>query len=104
MFCRVARVTGGRAESRIRSWVYMALDTPIAQRIVVEAAALHAPDGCEQLIIICRIADRIDRACVHDQKGRRFVLVEEARVRLVETLEIIALDVLLVDDAAPRNA
>src|SRR6185437_15457667 len=108
MRASVLRVTGGRSESRSCSWVYMEAvllnGRSVAQGIVVEAPPLHAPDGRQQLIVVRRVVDRIDCGRVDDEKRRCRKLMEETRIRLVESDQVVTLDVLLVADAAPGDA
>ena len=74
----------------------MYLDGAAAQRIVVEPPAAHPFDGRQQLVVVTLVADRVDGGGIDDEQRRRVELVEEARVGLVEPLEIAAIDVLLV--------
>src|SRR6185503_4181821 len=108
MRASVLNVTGGRSESRSCSWVYMEAvllnGRSVAQGIVVEAPPLHAPDGRQQLIVVRRVVDRIDCGRVDDEKRGGRELMEETRIRLVEAHQVVTLDVLLVADAAPRDA
>ena len=66
-------------------------------------AALLADLGEEQSIVSL-VVDGIDRGRVDDQEGRCVVAVKESRVGLGELLEIAALDMLLVADAALGDA
>src|SRR6185437_145119 len=75
-----------------------------AQWIVIQAPALHPADRREQLVVIRLVADRIDRGRIDDEKRRRLVIVKEPRIRLVEPLEVVAVDLTLVLDTAPCDA
>src|SRR5690606_26298346 len=63
-------------------------------------AAFDPPDRAEQLAIVRFAVKRVDRGRVHDQERRLVEVVEEARVRLAEPLEVALLGLLLERDAA----
>src|SRR5262249_19771721 len=128
MFASVLSVTGGRAESRSWSWVYIALfaclkaarmrhprpptqlcgefglKRSVAHGVVVEPPLLHALDRTKQLVVIALVVHRVDGRGVHDEQRRVVVLMEEARIGFVQSCEVLTIDRLLVRDAALGNS
>ncbi len=80
------------------------LDRAAAQRVVVEPPPAHAAYRGQQLIVVGLTGDRIDGGGVDDQQWSGGELVKEARIRLVEPFEVLAVDMLLVIDAAAGDA
>src|SRR6185312_3565274 len=110
MRASVLSVTGWRSESRSCRCVYIESAyarllerRPAAQRVVVQPSPLHAADGGQKLFVIGGIGERIDGGRIDDEQGRGLELMEEARIRFVEAYQVVALDVLLIADAAPRD-
>src|SRR5579859_1535792 len=101
LFCRPG--TRVRPDRRRQSWP-LGLHRAAAQRVVVKTPLAHAAHGGEELVIVVLIRHRVDGRGVDDEKGGGVELVEEARVGLVQPLEVAAVDVLLVVDAAPGDA
>ena len=58
----------------------------------------------QQQPVVGVVVHRIDRRGIDDEERRGIVAVEEARIRLGEFLEIAALDMLLIADAALGDA
>ena len=63
-----------------------------------------ARDFRQQAGVIAVAADEVDLGGIDDQHRRRVELEEEPRIGLDQSLEIAALDRLLVLDAAARDA
>src|SRR6185312_4457209 len=91
----------GAQSTRLRQ---LRLNSAITQRVVVKTPALHTLDRGEQLIVVSLVVDGVDGGGVDDEQRRRLVFMEEARVGLIEPLQIGTLDLLFVADAALGNA
>ena len=75
----------------------------MTQWIVVKAAAAHARNGREQLGKIGLAVDWIDRRGIDDQQRGGLIFVKEARIGGVQTLQVAAIDELLIRNATPTD-
>ena len=55
----------------------------VAQRVVVQTAAVLPQDGCQQFAVVGFVVDRVYGGRIHDEQWTAFVLVKEARIGLV---------------------
>src|SRR5262245_33824521 len=97
----VETLTGGESVPRCCNCLYIRRSCPapglgsvegVARRVEEVPPALHAHDRLEQILVVGFAMDRIDRGRVDDQQRRLVELVEEFRVRLAESLEILLID------------
>src|SRR5271169_4288457 len=93
--CRRQAATCSRTEcARVTT------STSASERIEVVAATPRPRDFGLQLAELRIVTDEVGLAGVDDQQRRRVVVVKEPRVRLDQSLQVLALHALLVADAA----